>query len=390
MQSDEPAPLLAVDDLATSFPTPRGALRAVDRVSFTLAPSEALGVVGESGSGKSVLVRTIMNILPRQAEISPQSRILFEGADVRDRRGAAARHFWGAEVAMVFQDPMTSLNPVRTIGRQLTDPMRHHLGLGRRAADTRAAELLAEVGIDEPGRRLRQYPHELSGGMRQRVMIGIALSCSPKLLIADEPTTALDVTVQKEILDLLARLRTELRMAMILISHDLAVVAGRTDRTLVMYAGRMAEIGPTADLFRHTRHPYTAALLRSTPRIDEPSHTPLEVIPGTAPDLVEPPAGCRFAPRCRHARPQCQLTDPPLVTDSPQTGDHVGGAPEPAADATPDHPHRYACFYPIGTAAGDRALADNLAEGRTGTGLDLRAVTAGRDIDRSVLDRAVS
>jgi len=365
VRSDEPAPLLAVENLATSFSTPRGVLRAVDGVSFTLAPSEALGVVGESGSGKSVLVRTVMNILPRQAQVAAESRILFEGQEVRDRRGAAARHFWGAEVAMVFQDPMTSLNPVRTIGRQLTEPMRHHLGLSRRAADTRAAELLAEVGISEPVRRLRQYPHELSGGMRQRVMIGIALSCSPKLLIADEPTTALDVTVQKEILDLLARLRTELRMAMILISHDLSVVSGRTDRTMVMYAGRVAEIGPTAELFRHTRHPYTAALLRSTPRIDQPSHTPLEVIAGGAPDLVHPPPGCRFAPRCRQARPRCQQEDPAL-------------ADEPG--------HRYACFYPVGTEAGDRALAENLADGRTGAGLDLAPVRT----DRSTLDGAVN
>ncbi|MFY1638051.1 ABC transporter ATP-binding protein [Solwaraspora sp. WMMB335] len=379
-------PLLTVENLVTTFPTPRGPLRAVDGVSFTLAPSEALGVVGESGSGKSMLVRTIMNILPRQAEVAARSRILFAGQDVRDRRGAAARHFWGAEVAMVFQDPMTSLNPVRTIGRQLTDPIRHHLGGNRRSARDRAADLLAQVGISEPVRRLDQYPHELSGGMRQRVMIAIALSCSPKLLIADEPTTALDVTVQKEILDLLARLRTELQMAMILISHDLAVVAGRTDRTLVMYAGKVAEIGPTASLFQATRHPYTAALLRSTPRIDEPSHAPLEVIPGTAADLVHPPPGCRFAPRCRQAQPRCQREVPALTP----TDDTAARSDDTAASWFDDgDTHRYACFYPAGTDAGAQALARNLTNGRTATGLDLGALAAGRDLDADALDRVV-
>lgn len=336
MCADAESDLLVVENLGTTFPTTRGPLRAVDGVSFRLAPSESLGIVGESGSGKSVLVRTVMNLLPRSASVDPASRILFQGTDVRERTGAAARRFWGSEVAMVFQDPMTSLNPVRTIGRQLTDPIRFHLKLGRRAARERAAELLAQVGINDPHRRLNQYPHELSGGMRQRVMIAIALSCSPKLLIADEPTTALDVTVQKEILDLLSRLRAELRMAMILISHDLAVVAGRTDRTMVMYAGRTVEIGPTPALFARTRHPYTEALLRATPRIDEPSHTRLAVIGGTAPDLVNPPPGCRFAPRCRRVQARCETEAPPLVGEP--------GRDEAAAL------HRYACFHPVETS----------------------------------------
>ncbi|MFC0527704.1 ABC transporter ATP-binding protein [Phytohabitans kaempferiae] len=351
--------LLDVEGLVTSFPTPRGELRAVDGLSLRLAPGEALGVVGESGSGKSVLVRTIMNLLPRNARVPPEARVRFAGRDVRALPRAEARHFWGPQMAMVFQDPMTSLNPVRTIGRQLTEPMRYHLRLGRRAARDRATELLTQVGIGEPERRLDQYPHELSGGMRQRVMIAIALSCSPKLLIADEPTTALDVTVQKEILDLLTRLRREMGMAMILISHDLGVVSGRTDRTMVMYAGRAVEVGPTAALFARTRHPYTAALLRSMPLIDQPSHTPLEVIPGSPPDLVAPPAGCRFAPRCRNAQEGCLVAPPPL-------------------DPDPDEPrHRYACLYPVGTERGRQALAENRARRRTGAGLDLAAVGAG-------------
>lgn len=373
------SPLLTVENLTTTFPTARGPLRAVDDVSLTLSPSEALGIVGESGSGKSVLVRTIMNILPRRAEVAAHSRIIFDGTDVRQRRGATARHFWGAEVAMIFQDPMTSLNPVRTVGRQLTDPIRYHLGLPARAARARAAELLADVGISEATRRLDQYPHELSGGMRQRVMIAIALSCSPRLLIADEPTTALDVTVQKEILDLLARLRAERQMAMILISHDLGVVAGRTDRTLVMYAGRMAEIGPTTQLFTDTRHPYTAALRRCTPSIDEPRHARLEVIAGTAPDLVNPPPGCRFAPRCHHAQADCQLSPPALTTDG-QTGP---ATVDPATEGAPPGTHHYACFYPVGTPHGTAALTRNLAARRTGAGLDLAAVAAGRDLDET-------
>ncbi len=198
---------------------------------------------------------------------------------------------------MVFQDPMTCLNPTKRIGQQITDPLRHHLGMSRSEAAARARELLDMVRIPEAGRRLRQYPHELSGGMRQRVVIAIALSCNPKLVIADEPTTALDVTIQKQILDLLATLQSDLGMAMILITHDLGVVAGRTDRVAVMYAGRLAEIGATATLFSSSHHPYTEALLRSIPRVDQPSHLPLDAIPGRPPDMVRPPDGCRFAPR---------------------------------------------------------------------------------------------
>ena len=213
-------PLLQVENLSTAFRTSRGILRAVDEVSFTLEKGETLGIVGESGSGKSVLVRSIMNILPRTALIPPQTKVILEGKDTRLLSRAEAKHFWGTQIAMVFQDPMTSLNPVKKIGTQITDPLRFHLGMSKSAARARAIELLDLVRIPEPARRLNQYPHELSGGMRQRVIIAIALSCNPKLLVADEPTTALDVTVQKQILDLLENLQRDLNMAMILITHD--------------------------------------------------------------------------------------------------------------------------------------------------------------------------
>jgi len=356
--------LLDVSDLRTAFRTRAGLVRAVDGVSLRLDRGQTLGIVGESGSGKSVLVRSIMNLLPRSAVVAPDSRVLLDGEQAAMMAPERRRHLWGREVAMVFQNPMTSLNPVRRIGVQLTDPPRYHLGLSRKAASARAAELLDLVGIPDPARRLRQYPHELSGGMRQRVMIAIALSCGPKLLIADEPTTALDVTVQHDILDLLGRLQHERDMAMILISHDLAVVAGRTDRTLVMYAGRVVESGPTATLFAAPRHPYTAALLRATPVLEEPSHGRLEVIAGPAPDLVRPPDGCRFAPRCRYAQTRCLAEDPP-----------TGGDDHGADD------HGYACFFPVGTAEGERALAANLSAGRTAAGLDLTAAAAGRSME---------
>ena len=347
-------PLLQVDNLSTAFRTSRGILRAVDNVSFTLAKGETLGIVGESGSGKSVLVRSIMNILPRTAIIPPQSKVILNGKDTRKLTKAEAKHFWGTQIAMVFQDPMTSLNPVKKIGTQIGDPLRYHLGLSRDAARARSIELLEMVRIPEPARRLTQYPHELSGGMRQRVIIAIALSCNPKLLIADEPTTALDVTVQKQILDLLATLQADLEMAMILITHDLGVVAGRADRIGVMYAGRMVETADTQSLFRSMRHPYAEALLHSIPRLENPSHTRLDAISGRPPDMVKPPPGCRFAPRCRYAQDRC-----------------VAELPELVADADPRH--RYACFFPVGTPQGQAALAANLETGHTATGLDLHA-----------------
>jgi peptide/nickel transport system ATP-binding protein len=322
-------PLLRVDHLTTTFPTSRGRLRAVDDVSFELDRGETIGIVGESGSGKSVLVRSAMNLLPRTAKV--EGDVYFEGRNVRSLPKADRKHFWGPEIAMVFQDPMTSLNPVKRIGVQITDPLRYHLGLSRSVARTRALELLQLVRIPEPERRLRQFPHELSGGMRQRVMIAIAVSCDPKLLIADEPTTALDVTVQKQILDLLGRLQRDLNMSVILITHDLGVVAGRTKRVMVMYAGQMVEEAGTRELFTDMRHPYTEALLASIPKIELESHTRLLTIPGRPPDLVNPPDGCRFAPRCRYAQAQCAALVPPVT---------------PADDVS----HRFACFFPVGTA----------------------------------------
>jgi peptide/nickel transport system ATP-binding protein len=345
-------PLLQVENLQTQFRTGRGLLRAVDGVSFTLDRGETIGIVGESGSGKSVLVRSIMNLLPRTASV--EGRVVFEGTDVRKLPKAERKHFWGPQMAMVFQDPMTSLNPVKKIGRQLTDPLRYHLHLSRDAARKRALELLDLVRIPEAGRRLGQYPHELSGGMRQRVIIAIALSCNPKLLIADEPTTALDVTVQKQILDLLASLQRDLDMAMILITHDLGVVAGRAKRIAVMYGGQIVETADTRSLFSSMRHPYTEALLKSIPRIEQPSHTRLEAIAGRPPDMVRPPKGCRFAPRCRYAQASC-IDSPPELVPGPQPG------------------HRFRCFYPVGTPEGEAALTANEAAGRTASGLNLQA-----------------
>jgi peptide/nickel transport system ATP-binding protein len=302
--------LLEVDDLVTSFATPRGELRAVDGVSLRLARGETLGIVGESGSGKSMLARTIMRLLPPTATTS--GRVVYGGKDLAELSPSAARNLWGPELAMVFQDPTTSLNPTKRVGTHITESLRHHLGLGRRAAGQRAVELLDQVGIPGPDQRVRQYPHELSGGMRQRVTIAVALACEPNLLVADEPTTALDVTVQKQILDLLSRLQGERGMAMILITHELGIVSGRSDRVAVMYAGRLVETAPTRRLFASVRHPYTEALLRSSPRIDAPSHTRLQAITGRPPDLAKLPPGCRFAPRCPHATDVCREQEPAL------------------------------------------------------------------------------
>jgi peptide/nickel transport system ATP-binding protein len=343
---------LTVSNLRVWFDTPRGLVRAVDGVDLEVARGRTLGVVGESGSGKSVLSRAVMNILAPSAVVLPGSRIEVEGRDTSALTKEEARHLWGARVAMVFQDPMTSLTPVLTIGKQLTETLRHHLKLDRSAALERAEELLRWVGIPEPRRRLGQYPHNLSGGMRQRVGIALALSCSPQLLIADEPTTALDVTVQHQILNLLGRLQAEQGMAMILITHDLGVVAGRTDDIAVMYAGRVVERAPTKVLFREMRHPYTRALVRSIPRIADPSHTRLRAIPGRPPTVIDPPPGCPFAPRCPHAQPRCIAETPAL-----------------SQNGTPGHAH--ACFFPVGTPEGDQAFAVNLAAGRTPAGLPI-------------------
>ncbi|WP_240771347.1 ABC transporter ATP-binding protein [Nocardioides sp. GY 10113] len=305
--------MLEVEDLHTRFTTPRGVVRAVDGVSLSLAAGETLGLVGESGSGKSVLGRTLMGLVAAGPTTEVVGTVRIGGRAVHELSAKQRRRLWGPEIAMVFQDPMTSLNPVRKIGVHLTDPLRLHLGLGRREARERAVELLETVGIPEPRRRLDQYPHELSGGMRQRVMIAVALSCDPAILIADEPTTALDVTVQKQILDLLASLAAERDMATILISHDLGAVEGRTDRVAVMYAGRVVEKAPTKDLFAAPQHPYAEALIASVPLLSATPHTVLRAIDGTPPDMANPPDGCRFAPRCGRAEDRCRSEAPALV-----------------------------------------------------------------------------
>ena len=329
--------LLEVVGLTTHFRTPRGVVRAVDGISFSLDAGHMLGVVGESGSGKTVLSRSIIGLTPRRAVAEAGGQVLFEGLDLRSLAERDLRQVRGREIAMIFQDPMTALNPTMRVGRQIGEPLRYHLRLSRAAARRRAVELLGEVGIPSPHERVDEYPHELSGGMRQRVMIAMALSCEPKLLIADEPTTALDVTVQAQILDLLQRLSANRGMAIILISHDLGVVAGRADEVAVMYAGKVVERGPARTVLEHPLMPYTEALLHSVPLLANPSHTKLQVIGGRPPDLVKPPQGCRFHPRCPRAGTRCSIYEPALVPDA-------------ADDA-----HCYACWYPVGSPSGPDA-----------------------------------
>jgi peptide/nickel transport system ATP-binding protein len=309
-------PLLAIEDLQTHFFTRDGVVRAVDGVSYAVEAGETLAVVGESGCGKSVTALSILRLVP-----SPPGRIVggairFEGVDLLQIGEGEMRRIRGNEISMIFQEPMTSLNPVLTVSRQITETLILHQGLTARAAAARAIEMLRLVRIPEPERRARQYPHELSGGMRQRVMIAMALACHPKLLIADEPTTALDVTIQAQILDLMRELKSEVGAAIILITHDLGVVAEMAQRVVVMYAGRKVEEAPVGDLFRRPQHPYTLGLLASVPRLGatlgraEPPR--LAEIPGTVPSLRDPIVGCAFAPRCAYATERCSREAPPL------------------------------------------------------------------------------
>ena len=318
--------LLSVEDVAVDLPTPRGNLRAVDRVNLAVGAGQTLGVVGESGCGKTMLSRAILQLLPKKAKLT--GRVMFDGQDLASIDREALRKLRGRSLAVVFQDPMTSLNPVLTIGTQLIETLQEHLELDLATARKRSVELLTAVGIPAPEQRLTQYPHQLSGGMRQRVAIAIALSCEPKLLIADEPTTALDVTIQAQILDLLARGQRRRHMAMILITHDLGVVAGRTDEVAVMYAGRVVERAPTPALFKKMRMPYTEALLAAIPKLNAAPHTVLPAISGRPPDPTRPIKGCSFSPRCRYAVALCHQEKPALTE-----------AETPA--------HTYACFHPI-------------------------------------------
>jgi oligopeptide/dipeptide ABC transporter ATP-binding protein len=310
--------LLRVEGLRTWFDTDRGRIHAVDGVDLALDEGRTLGVVGESGSGKSVTALSIMGLVDRPGRIDPESRILFEGRDLAKVDDRALERLRGNELSMIFQEPMTSLNPVFPVGDQIAESVRIHTGAGARAARARAVEMLDLVGIPEAARRARDYPHQLSGGMRQRVMIGMALACDPKLLIADEPTTALDVTIQAQILELMADLGRRLGMALLLITHDLGVVAEMCDDVAVMYAGRVVERGPVADVFTSPQHPYTEALLQSIPLLGMTQAEPLRVIRGTVPSPLDWPAGCRFRPRCDYAFDRCAHVDPPLFAVPPQ------------------------------------------------------------------------
>ncbi len=310
-------PLLEVRDLVTAFRSGGGAFNAVDGVSFDLAPGEVMGIVGESGSGKSVTALSILGLIPDPPGRITGGSIRFQGEDLRRVSNRRMRQIRGAEIAMIFQEPMTSLNPVYTVGDQIVETIRYHERIGAKAARQRATDMLDRVGIAAPARRLDEYPHQLSGGMRQRVMIAIALSCNPRLLLADEPTTALDVTIQAQILELLSDIRAEFGMAVILITHDLGVVAQHVDRVMVMYAGRVVEEAPVHELFAHPRHPYTEGLLRSIPSIDDEGGR-LFAIPGTVPAPFELPTGCRFRPRCGYAEAACATIDPRLVDAGPR------------------------------------------------------------------------
>jgi oligopeptide transport system ATP-binding protein len=326
-------PLLSVDDLRVQFWTRRGTIYAVNGISFEIALGETLGIVGESGCGKSVTSLALLGILPRAGKVTSGSA-MFGGADLLKLSDRQLRKIRGKDVAMIFQDPMTSLNPVLTIGRQITEALVTHFGMRRKEADARAAELLDRVGIPSANKRLRDYPHQFSGGMRQRAMIAMALACKPKLMIADEPTTALDVTIQAQILDLLRELVAEENAALILITHDLGVVAGMCERVNVMYAGMFVETGSASHLFARPRHPYTVGLLQSIPRLDAARREKLQPIEGAPRDMLRPPQACPFQPRCRYEVELSRQHVPPL--EEVERG------------------HRVACFNPVPAEEWDR------------------------------------
>lgn len=320
-------PLLSITDLNVSFDTPRGLLEAVRHVNLEVPAGSSVGIVGESGSGKTVMSRAAMGLL-QGSNVRRSGTVVFDDHELTALTRVQVREFFGTGMAMIFQDPMTALNPVRRIGSQLSEGLRVRLGMDKQKAMTRSEELLALVRIPDPRKTLHKFPYQLSGGMRQRVMIAIAIACKPKMLFADEPTTALDVTVQAQILQLLGDLRRELGMAMVLVTHDLGVVAGNTDFVAVMYAGEVVEQAPTKNLFASMRMPYTEALLKSIPKIDMPSGKRLQVIEGRLPDPTDRPVGCGFAARCAYAQPKCRAEHPPLIDD----GDG----------------HLYRCWFPLG------------------------------------------
>jgi oligopeptide/dipeptide ABC transporter ATP-binding protein len=318
--------VLAIQNLSTHIQLTRSVVQAVGNVDLTIEPGESLGLVGESGCGKSMTGLSIMGLLPPGGAIVGGS-VKLDGRELVGLSDAELRAIRGNDVAMIFQDPLTSLDPTKTIGYQVAEPVRLHQGVSKAAALARATEVLALVGLPRPAERLGDYPHQLSGGLRQRVMIAMALSCEPKLLIADEPTTALDVTIQAQILALLHDLKDRLGMAMLLITHDMGVIAGHADRVQVMYAGRMVEATTTPNVFRHMRHPYTRALLASIPRLTSSKTQRLLSIGGLPPDLANPPSGCRFAPRCSRATDKCRSDEPPLTGETPE--------------------HLFSCWHPV-------------------------------------------
>ncbi|MBU3262166.1 ABC transporter ATP-binding protein [Roseovarius sp. PS-C2] len=324
-------PVLQVEDLRTYFDTRDGVVKAVDGLSFSVRPGEILSVVGESGCGKSITSLSVMQLLPRPPARFASGRIMFKGRDLLQASEEEMRHVRGNEISMIFQDPMSSLNPVLSIGDQLTEAIMLHQGLSQKQAMDHAAEMLDLVHIPEPRRRLKEYPHQLSGGMRQRVMIAMALSCNPSVLIADEPTTALDVTIQAQILALMEEIRDKLKTAIILITHDLGVVAEMADRVLVMYAGRKVEEADVAEIFERPQHPYTRGLMRSVPRLttdfSEARQERLSEIPGIVPALTNLPKGCTFAERCAFATDRCRAEYPAL---EPKKPDHLAACWESA------------------------------------------------------------
>jgi peptide/nickel transport system ATP-binding protein len=330
------APLLEVVDLKTEIKLRKATVHAVDGLSFDVQAGETVGIVGESGCGKSMTAVSIMRLLPHRAYIAG-GEIRLDGRGLTTLSDGEMRKVRGNEIGMIFQDPMTSLNPTMTIGKQISESVLIHRDVTKDEATERAAEVLGLVGLPKPRERLNDYPHQLSGGLRQRVMIAMALACEPKLLIADEPTTALDVTIQAQILRLLDEIKQTLGMGIILITHDMGVIAGRADRVVVMYAGQKVETAPTLDLFRRVRHPYTEALLASIPRLDQDKTQALYSIPGIPPDLRYPPPACRFAARCAFATDECRTTPPPLGGDDPK--------------------HQFACFHPREVSSSDISVA---------------------------------
>lgn len=304
--------LLSVENLVTRFNTPEGTVFAVNGVTFSLAEGETLGVVGESGCGKSVTMLSVMGLIPQPPGQIIDGKAIFYNQDLLKSTPEEIRQVRGAQIAMIFQDPMTSLNPVLTIGKQIAEPLMVHLGMTKKEADERVISLMRQVGIPEAEKRLEQYPHQFSGGMRQRVMIAMALACNPQILIADEPTTALDVTIQAQIIELVKKLRDEIGMAVIWITHDLGIVAGLAHRVLVMYAGYIIEEATVKDLYRDPKHPYTLGLLNSLPRVDSRTRERLTDIPGLPPLLLEQPIACPFSPRCPYVHERC-FENPPLM-----------------------------------------------------------------------------